>query len=100
MRSIARAMIRTKPDSYCRAWDLGTNGISEMVGDLLEFYALFGIDPSSRFYRGAEHRSGQRPHALRRAWDKLAAKLDRSKSRGRRKPPITGPVKPPADLDE
>jgi serine/threonine protein kinase len=35
MMIIARAMIRNKPDSYCCSWDVRTEGISQMVRDLL-----------------------------------------------------------------
>ena len=46
MYIVARAMIRNKPDSYCKAWDLDTQGITEMVGDLMALYVRFGVNPS------------------------------------------------------
>ncbi len=48
MLVIARAMIRNKPDSYCYAWDVGTEGISAMIRDLLALYAATAVDPSLR----------------------------------------------------
>ena len=48
MLIIARAMIRNKPDSYCMSWDPRTEGVTEMVRDLLALYAQHGIDPALR----------------------------------------------------
>ena len=45
---IARAMIRNKPDSYCLAWDGHTEGITELVRDLIALYTHHGIDPAVR----------------------------------------------------
>jgi hypothetical protein len=55
MYIIARAMIRNKPDSYCMAWDLDTQGITEMVRDLMALYVRLGVNPSAR---GAHQRLG------------------------------------------
>jgi len=88
MKIIAKAMIRNKPDSYCRAWDLKTAGISEMVNDLLSLYYLYGVDPACRFYHPFDN-TAQRSHPLRRAWDRFRGSLDRGKRR------TTGPIPPP-----
>ncbi|MCU0683295.1 MAG: protein kinase, partial [Polyangiaceae bacterium] len=48
MYVIARCMIRNKPDSYCVAHDVETRGVSDVVRDLIELYALAGIDPAAR----------------------------------------------------
>jgi serine/threonine protein kinase len=55
MYIIARAMVRNKRDSYCLAWDLRTQGISEMVRDLIALYVRLGVNPSAR---GAHQRFG------------------------------------------
>ncbi len=46
MLVIAKAMIRNKPDSYCYSWDVGTEGISTMIRDLLALNAA--VNPSLR----------------------------------------------------
>jgi len=46
MKIIARCMIRTKPDSYCQAHDVETKGISALVQDLIDLYALYGFHPA------------------------------------------------------
>ncbi|HEU4539165.1 MAG TPA: protein kinase, partial [Polyangiaceae bacterium] len=48
MYVIARCMIRNKPDSYCVAHDVETRGVSDVVRDLIELYALAGVDPAAR----------------------------------------------------
>ncbi len=48
MKIIAKAMIRNKPDSYCQAWDIRTEGISELVHDLRRLYSGFGTYMPSR----------------------------------------------------
>ncbi|HEU4409889.1 MAG TPA: protein kinase [Polyangiaceae bacterium] len=48
MYVIARCMIRNKPDSYCVAHDVETRGVSDVVRDLCELYALAGVDPAAR----------------------------------------------------
>ncbi|HUS68164.1 MAG TPA: protein kinase [Kofleriaceae bacterium] len=48
MLIIARAMIRNKPDSYCLSWDVRTEGITELVRDLIGLYATNGVDPAVR----------------------------------------------------
>jgi serine/threonine protein kinase len=48
MRIIAKCMIRNKPDSYCQAHDVDTRGVSDLVGDLIGLYTLFGVHPSAR----------------------------------------------------
>ena len=47
MRIIARCMIRNKPDSYCQAQDVETQGISALVQDLLDLYAVYGFHPAA-----------------------------------------------------
>jgi len=39
-------MIRNKPDSYCYSWDVGTEGVSAMIRDLLALHAA--VNPSLR----------------------------------------------------
>jgi serine/threonine protein kinase len=66
MLIIARAMIRSKPDSYCQAWDLRTPGISAMVDDLMALYVHYGVDPRARrAYQGSQPRE-RRPGVWRR----------------------------------
>jgi serine/threonine protein kinase len=48
MLIIAKCMIRNKPDSYCQAHDLETRGISDLVTDLINLYALYGFQPGAR----------------------------------------------------
>jgi hypothetical protein len=48
MKIIAKCMIRNKPDSYCQAHDLETRGISELVQDLIDLYAVYGVHPAAR----------------------------------------------------
>jgi serine/threonine protein kinase len=48
MYIIARCMIRNKPDSYCVAHDVETRGVSDVVRDLIDLYALAGVDPAAR----------------------------------------------------
>jgi serine/threonine protein kinase len=66
MRIIARAMIRTKADSYCHDWDLRTAGISTMVGDLLGLYLLHGVDPHARIAYQAGRHVERKPGVVRR----------------------------------
>ncbi len=47
MRIIARCMIRNKPDSYCQAHDIETEGISELVQDLVGLYEEYGFHPAT-----------------------------------------------------
>ena len=47
MQIIARCMVRNKPDSYCQAHDLNTTGISNLVRELTNLYALFGFQAGS-----------------------------------------------------
>ncbi len=48
MKIIAKCMIRNKPDSYCQAHDIETRGISDLVGNLIELYSVYGFNPSAR----------------------------------------------------
>jgi hypothetical protein len=48
MKIIAKCMIRNKPDSYCQAHDLETRGISDLVQDLIDLYAVYGVHPAAR----------------------------------------------------
>ncbi|MCG8418552.1 MAG: protein kinase [Proteobacteria bacterium] len=73
MLIIAKAMIRNKPDSYCTAWDLQTDGVSQFVHDLLSLYVRFGVDPSVAISYATEHQSLVRGRSgfMSRTWDKL-----------------------------
>jgi serine/threonine protein kinase len=51
MLIVARAMIRNKPDSYCQAWDVRTDGITHFVRDLVGLYTRHGYAPSARSIR-------------------------------------------------
>ncbi len=75
MKVIAKAMIRNKPDSYCYSWDMYTDGISDLVHDLNMLYVDFGMDPSARWAYMREGQPLRQPGRMRRAWDKLAAKM-------------------------
>lgn len=80
MLVIAKAMIRNKPDSYCLSWDLYTDGISRFVDDLNMLYVQFGMDPSARWaYLREGHGANRPPGAMRRAWDRLSARLRRKR---------------------
>lgn len=74
---VARAMIRNKPDSYCTSWDLQTNGVTQLVHDLLSLYVRFGVDPSVAISYATEHQNlvrggGPRgPGLMGRTWGKL-----------------------------
>ncbi|MGH7286381.1 MAG: serine/threonine protein kinase [Polyangiaceae bacterium] len=59
MRIIAKCMIRNKPDSYCQAHDVETRGISDLVGDLINLYTIFGVHPSARPPQLSRNMSGQ-----------------------------------------
>jgi serine/threonine protein kinase len=47
MKIIAKCMIRNKPDSYTQAHDVETRGISALVQDLIELYAVYGFHPAA-----------------------------------------------------
>jgi serine/threonine protein kinase len=47
MKIVAKCMIRNKPDSYCQAHDIETKGISDLVQDLIDLYALYGFHPAA-----------------------------------------------------
>ena len=65
MKIIAKCMIRSKPDSYCQAYDVETRGISDLVSDLIELYTLFGVHPAARPPQLG--RSGSAPVRVRKA---------------------------------
>ncbi len=48
MYVVARCMIRNKPDSYCVAHDVEPRGVCDVVRDLIDLYALAGVDPAAR----------------------------------------------------
>jgi serine/threonine protein kinase len=48
MKIIGKCMIRNKPDSYCQAHDVGTAGISTLVQELYNLYAIFSVHPAAR----------------------------------------------------
>ncbi len=47
MLIVAKCMIRNKPDSYCQAHDLETRGITDLVDELINLYALYGFQPDA-----------------------------------------------------
>jgi serine/threonine protein kinase len=47
MKIIAKCMMRNKPDSYCQAHDVETKGISLLVQDLIDLYAVYGFHPAA-----------------------------------------------------
>ena len=58
MRIIGRCMIRNKVDSYCQAHDIDTDGISDLVGDLLGLYEQYGFHPAAGSTQLARGRGG------------------------------------------
>jgi serine/threonine protein kinase len=48
MMIIARCMIRNKPDSYCQAHEIETQGISDVMQDMIDLYTVFGVHPSAQ----------------------------------------------------
>ncbi|CAN5641602.1 hypothetical protein BH09MYX1_BH09MYX1_66150 [soil metagenome] len=91
MRIIARCMIRSKPDSYCQTHEIDTRGISDVVGDFIELYTLFGVHPAARPPQlgrlGGASRGGK---GLSKSLDKLGSRIKwwwitlMNKLRGRR----------------
>ncbi len=78
MRIIAKCMIRNKPDSYCSAHDLETRGISELVQDLIDLYAVYGVHPAARPANLARRaHSGKNGNALGRSLDRVGNRLRR-----------------------
>jgi serine/threonine protein kinase len=71
MNVIAKAMVRNKPDSYCQSWDLQTEGISGLVGDLMALYLHYGVDPAARLAYLTRPQGARPRGAVRRAWDRL-----------------------------
>ena len=80
MKIIGRCMIRNKPDSYCQAHDVETKGISSLVQDLIDLYAVFGFHPAAgstqlaRRGHGSLGRVGFRRalgNRLRRVWNAI-----------------------------
>ena len=63
MLVVARAMIRNKPDSYCMAWDVRTDGITAFVRDLIGLYTRHGYAPSARSIRVPDESPPPRRHA-------------------------------------
>ncbi len=75
MKIIARCMIRNKPDSYCQAHDIETRGISDLVRDLIELYAIYGFHPEAKPTQLARTRAMGRPrrwHGLNRVGSGLS----------------------------
>jgi serine/threonine protein kinase len=89
MKIIAKAMIRNKPDSYCQAWDIRTEGVSALVYDLRRLYSGFGTYMPSRpghIVLAPTERSG----VLSRAWGSVKGALGgkpRKKKAPKPKPP-------------
>jgi hypothetical protein len=80
MKIIGRCMIRNKPDSYCQAHDVETKGISSLVQDLIDLYAVYGFHPAAgstqlaRRGHGTLSRVGFRRalgNRLRRVWNAI-----------------------------
>jgi serine/threonine protein kinase len=69
MRIVAKAMIRNKPDSYCQAWEIDTNGVSDFIGDLLALCAEYGVDERARSSLQGRY-AGPRA-SRRRFWSRL-----------------------------
>ncbi len=68
MRIVAKAMIRNKPDSYCQAWEIDTEGVSELIGDLLALCAEYGVDERAR---ASLQRRYTGPKPRRSFWSRL-----------------------------
>jgi serine/threonine protein kinase len=72
MKIIAKAMIRNKPDSFCQAWDISTNGISDFISDLIRLYGDYGVDASARpAYLGRYSQMRKSPGVFKRFWQSL-----------------------------
>lgn len=95
MKIIAKAMIRNKPDSYCQAWEIRTEGIARLVNDLRRLYGGFGTYMPTRpghLVLASPSQQG----ALSRAWGSLKGALG-AKPRpgaGRARPPSKAKQKP------
>ena len=78
MKIIGRCMIRNKPDSYCQAQDVETRGISTLVQDLIDLYAVYGFHPAA-----GSTQMVRRGHAalaktgFRRGLDRLSLRMRR-----------------------
>ncbi len=78
MRVIAKCMIRNKPDSYCQAHDVETRGISALVQDLIDLYAVYGFHPAA-----GSTQMARRGHAVlaksgfRRGLDRFSLRMRR-----------------------
>ncbi|HVE86901.1 MAG TPA: hypothetical protein VND93_28795, partial [Myxococcales bacterium] len=110
MLVIARAMIRNKPDSYCQAWDVNTNGISDLVADLVQLYGVVGMDASARpAYLGRfshahakQRRRGGRLGFLGKLMDYLRSRPAKAAAQPKPPPPLEDlptpapPSQPPA----
>ena len=78
MKIIARCMIRNKPDSYCQAHDVETKGISLLVQDLIDLYALYGFHPASGSTQMARRGHGSiAAPASAYAWSRFGSRLRR-----------------------
>jgi hypothetical protein len=83
MRLVAKCMIRNKPDSYCAAHDIDTTGISDLVQDLIDLYAMFGVHPAARppqLVNSAPRRRAARSldrfgSRIRYLWERLVEKI-------------------------
>jgi hypothetical protein len=64
-------MIRNKPDSYCQAHDVETEGIRDLVADLVALYSRQGVHPSARPAHLARSRPIQRRSAIDGVSDRL-----------------------------
>jgi serine/threonine protein kinase len=72
---IGRAMIRNKPDSYCQAWDVATEGIRELVADLIALYTDAGVDANARpLLLGRHLRPRARAGRMARFWRQLSGR--------------------------
>jgi len=75
MRIIARCMIRNKPDSYCQAHDVETRGVSELVQDLIDLYAVYGVHSAARPANLARRNAGPARGTLARSIGRMGNRL-------------------------
>jgi serine/threonine protein kinase len=76
MKIVGRCMIRNKPDSYCQAHDVETKGISVLVQDLIELYAIYGFHPAAGSTQMARRgHAAMKRSGLRRRLDRMGNRL-------------------------
>jgi serine/threonine protein kinase len=78
MKIIARCMIRNKPDSYCQSHDVETRGISLLVQDLIDLYAVYGFHPAAGSTQMVRRGHGALGKSLfRRSLDRMGLRMRR-----------------------